>query len=215
MCAIQFVNNYSDLSTDRGFQFEFHCNRCGTGYRTNFQAWGVSNVSGALNAASSLLGGIFNQAADLGERVRSAGWQKAHDNAFEEAIEELRPQFIQCPRCSQWVCREHCWNKNRNLCKGCAPDLGVEMAAAQSSRAVEAVWTNATPSEEDQRAASTGWNQTIQAACPSCNEPLPNATVKFCPNCGAKIQRERHCTQCGAKIAPGAKFCSECGTPAA
>ena len=29
---IEFTTNYSDLSTDNGFQFEFRCNRCGNGY---------------------------------------------------------------------------------------------------------------------------------------------------------------------------------------
>ena len=34
---IEFTRNYSDLSTNQGFQFEFKCDRCGTGYRTRFQ----------------------------------------------------------------------------------------------------------------------------------------------------------------------------------
>ncbi len=35
---IEFVRNYSDHSTDNGFQFEFTCNRCGNGYKTPFKA---------------------------------------------------------------------------------------------------------------------------------------------------------------------------------
>lgn len=75
MDAIEFTRNYTDHSTDRGFQFEFQCDRCGNGYKTQFQAWALGNVSGALDAASSLFGGVFGRAADLGERARSAGWQ--------------------------------------------------------------------------------------------------------------------------------------------
>ena len=37
MALIQFVQNYQDLSTDRGFQFKFHCDKCGNGYMTRFQ----------------------------------------------------------------------------------------------------------------------------------------------------------------------------------
>ena len=140
---IEFVSNYSDLSTDKGFQFEFNCDRCSNGYRTRFQAWAVGSVSSALDAASSLLGGVFSSAADVGERVRSAGWQKAHDEAFVHSVEEIRGNFIQCPRCSQWVCRKACWNNKRGLCKECAPDMGVEMSAAQASRSVEEVWAHA------------------------------------------------------------------------
>ena len=36
--TIEFVTNYNDLSTDRGFQFESNCNRCGAGFRTPFKA---------------------------------------------------------------------------------------------------------------------------------------------------------------------------------
>ncbi len=130
---IEFVTNYKDLSSNKGFQFEFCCNRCGTGIRTRFKPSVVGSISSALDAASSLFGGVFGSAADIGERVRSASWEKAHDEAFEEAIRELKPDFIQCPRCSTWVCRKSCWNTKRGLCKGCAPDLGVEMSAAQAS----------------------------------------------------------------------------------
>lgn len=43
--------------------------------------------------------------------------------------------------------------------------------------------------------------------CVNCNyELLKNA--KFCPNCGAKV--EKSCL-CGAKLAPKVKFCPECG----
>jgi len=39
---IEFTTNYSDLSTDNGFQFEFRCERCGNGYRTEFDTWSMS-----------------------------------------------------------------------------------------------------------------------------------------------------------------------------
>jgi len=37
MPLIQFTHNHSDHSTDRGFQFEFFCDKCGNGYTTRFQ----------------------------------------------------------------------------------------------------------------------------------------------------------------------------------
>jgi hypothetical protein len=92
-----------------------------------------------MDGASSLFGGIFNSALNLTERVRSAAWQKAHDEAFAKAAEEQRPQFRQCPHCQAWVCSKSCWNDKRGLCKNCAPDLGVEMSAAQASKGIEAV----------------------------------------------------------------------------
>jgi membrane protease subunit (stomatin/prohibitin family) len=210
---IEFVSNYSDLSTDKGFQFEFNCDRCSNGFRTRFRPWTVGSVSSVLDAAGSLLGGVFNTAADVGERVRSAGWQKAHDEAFQESVQEIRSSFIQCPRCSQWVCRKSCWNSKRGLCKECAPDLGVEMSAAQASRSVEEVWAHAKMAEEDKKLAEGNWRETIVASCPNCGAPQAT-NAKFCPECGTKIKTAEHCSQCGAKLTAGAKFCPECGAKA-
>lgn len=207
---IEFVSNYSDHSTDRGFQFEFYCNRCGSGYRTRFKPSVTGNLSGAMDAASSVFGGFLSTAANLTERVRSAGWEKAHDEAFQDAAEELRGDFVQCPRCMTWVCRKSCWNNKRGLCKGCAPDLGVEMSAAQASRSVEEVWAHAKMAEEDKKLAEGNWRETIRASCPECGEPM-SGNAKFCPGCGAKLSQTAHCPECGAKLQPNAKFCMECG----
>ncbi len=208
---IEFVSNYNDLSTDNGFQFEFICDRCGTGVRTRFMTWKTGSISNALDTANSLFGGVFSTAAELGQRVRSAGWQKAHDQAFETAIKELQEDFRQCPRCQSWVCKKSCWNNKRGICKNCAPDLGVEMSAAQASRSVEEVWAHAAMAEEDKKLAEGNWRETIQASCPECGEPLAT-NAKFCPSCGAKLKVNAHCTECGAKLQPNAKFCAECGT---
>ncbi len=99
-------------------------------------------------------------------------WEKAHDEAFKEAVAELKPDFIQCPRCSAWVCRRSCWNTKRGLCKECAPDLGVEMSAAQASRSVEEIWAHAAMAEEDKQLAKEDWRETIVATCPNCERPL-------------------------------------------
>jgi hypothetical protein len=207
---IRFANNYNDLSTDEGFQFEVLCNRCGTGYRTRFKPTTISRVGEVLEGASGLLGGILGRAADVTDRVRSATWEKAHDKAFEESMRELEPDFIQCPRCSIWVCREACWNTKKGLCKECAPDLGVEMAAAQASKSVEEVWAHAKMSEEDKKLSESDWREGIRASCPNCEKPLAT-NAKFCPECGFKLKGATHCTQCGAKLGENAKFCAECG----
>ena len=207
---IQFVRNYSDLSTNKGFQFEFYCDRCGSGFRTRFKPSVTGTVTGVLDAAGSLLGGLFSRAADVSERVRSVSWEKAHDEAFVAAAEELRPNFVQCPRCSSWVCRSGCWNNKKGLCKECAPDLGVEMAAAQASKSVEDVWAHAAMAEEDKKLATEYWRETIRASCPQCEAPL-SSNAKFCPECGAPLKVRENCPACGTKLTPGSKFCAECG----
>jgi len=207
---IDFTSNYSDLSTDQGFQFEFHCNRCSSGYRTPFRRWATGTAAGVLRTASDLFGGVLGGAARVGDQVKDAAWQQARDRALDAAADEMRDTFVQCPRCSSWVCREACWNEKRGLCKGCAPDLGVEMSAAQASRSVEEVWAHAAMAEEDKHLAKENWRETIRASCPECEHPL-EGNLKFCPNCGAKLKGVAHCTECGAKLNPKAKFCGECG----
>ena len=175
---IEFVKNYSDLSTDHGFQFEFHCDRCGTGYRNEFKKWTTGTATEMLNTAGSIFGGLFGTAANVGERLRSATYRQARDEAFQEAAAEMRPDFIQCPHCLSWVCRKSCWNLKKGLCKGCAPDLGVEMSAAQANRSVEEVWAHAAMAEEDKKLATENWRENIRATCPKCEAPLAS-NAKF------------------------------------
>jgi len=207
---LEFTSNYSDLSTETGFQFEFKCGRCGNGYRSKFMPSATGTISNVLDAASSIFGGILSTASNLSGRVNSAAWQKARDDAFLKAANEIKPEFIQCPRCSQWVCKASCWNTKRGLCKECAPDLGVEMSAAQASRSVEEVWAHAAMAEEDKKLETEQWRQTIVASCPKCGAPQ-QSNAKFCQECGAPLKQNIHCTECGAKLTPGAKFCPECG----
>lgn len=57
MALIQFTRNYTDHSTNQGYQFEFHCDRCGNGYRTTFKTSTTGTLSTALDTASGLLEG--------------------------------------------------------------------------------------------------------------------------------------------------------------
>jgi len=208
MALIKFVRNYSDLSTDRGFQFEFYCDRCGTGYRTRFQASATGLVTGALDVASGLFG-VLGRVADVSERVHSAAWEKAHDAAFAVAVEEAKPHFIQCRRCTQWVCRELCWNTERGLCKECAPEVEAEYAAAQVEAEIEQGREAIRETEYLSAEEKKRLKKAVMAACPQCGAQVSGG--KFCPECGAPLKTERFCTECGGKIPATAKFCPECG----
>ena len=52
---IRFVANYDDLSTDKGFQFKFHCDKCGNGHQSRFKTNSLGMASSLLNAAGSRL----------------------------------------------------------------------------------------------------------------------------------------------------------------
>ena len=57
---IEFTSNYSDLSTNQGFQFEFNCDRCGGGYRSNFKPSATGTVSSVWMRQRLLV--VFNMA---------------------------------------------------------------------------------------------------------------------------------------------------------
>ena len=102
-------------------------------------------------------------------------------------------------------------NLRRGLCKECAPDLAVEMAAAQSSRTVEEVWAHSKVAEEDREMLKEqSWREGVRATCPECGAPLERKS-KFCPECGHQVASPGTCPECGAKVRKGNKFCGGCG----
>ena len=172
----------------------------------------MGTVSGALDAASSLFGGVFGEAANLSERARSATWQQARDKAMVDAVTQVKPNFLQCPHCLRWVCKKSCWNQQRGLCKDCAPDLAVEISAQQSAKAMEQIQTSVGVDAEDEKLIGSVGKTKVAASCPNCHAPLAS-NAKFCPSRGFKLADAASlCKNCGAKLWPGTKFCPECGT---
>lgn len=48
--------------------------------------------------------------------------------------------------------------------------------------------------------------------CTKCGARLLD-TDQFCPECGAKVIKEKRCTECGALLRDSTKFCHKCGSP--
>ncbi len=206
MSMIQFTQNYQDLSTDRGFQFKFFCDKCGNGHMSSFQVSLAGTAGGLLHAAGSLFGGVLGRAGDSAYEIQRTVGGTAHDDALRQAVEEGKAHFKQCSRCGKWVCPENCWNAKRGLCEECAPDIEEEMAAAQAQATKEQIW---------QKAAATDYTKKLDmtteavAFCPQCGAKTQGS--KFCPECGAKLRAKSECPKCGAEVEAGAKFCPECG----
>lgn len=205
MGLIKFTRNYNDLSTDRGFQFEFFCDRCGSGHQTEFQSSVTGMAAEALDAVNSLFGGMLGGAADIGRKVQSAAWEKSHDQAFAAAIEAAKPYFRQCKRCAHWV-DDVCWDEKRGLCRDCAPDLESEYSAIQVQAAIEDAQEKARAVDYVQ---AQKFKQTVAGSCPKCGASVSGG--KFCPECGEALAKSRFCQECGVEMAAGAKFCPECG----
>ena len=208
MANIPFTNNYTDLSSQRGFQFKFFCGKCSNGYMSTFKPNRLGGAAAAANVAASLLGGIFGRAAQTADTLQSMTAGPQHDAALDAAVKEISPLFKQCTRCGQWVCEPICWNKKMGLCETCAPDLDEEIAAAQASAAKDQVYEKARAVDY---VGKRDLAQVAGALCPSCGAKTQGG--KFCPECGASISPKRKCASCGAEADGTPKFCPECGKP--
>ncbi len=72
MSMIRFTENYDDLSTDRGYQFKFHCDKCGNGFMSSFETSAVGVAGGLLHVAGNLFGGLLGSAGDSAYEVQRA-----------------------------------------------------------------------------------------------------------------------------------------------
>ena len=199
-----FTNNYSDLSDERGYQFEFRCDICGSGYRSDFQRSSLGTASSLLGGASQLVGGLWGarSAADTIHNVTDRG---ARDAALQKASNEIMPLFKQCPRDHRWV-DETCWNEERGLCVNDAPKLATEMEAERAS-----VQLNQMRQAMQNTTQFGGDTSTRATVCTNCGKPV--GSEKFCSNCGTPVGLAK-CKSCGNDLAAGTKFCGNCGTPA-
>jgi hypothetical protein len=225
MALIQFVHNYDDLSTDRGYQFKFHCDKCGNGYMTQFQTSTIGMAESVLNVANSFLSG-WGGAGNAAHEVERAVGGRLHDAALAKAVEEVRPNFRQCTRCGRWVCHQVCWNAEANLCEQCAPNFTEQLAANQAQAKVDAA-----RQQLEQKAGQTNYvggvdmsaGSYVAAQTASTNTQSPKnlcgqcgadvGSSKFCPECGKPLVKAgpSFCPQCGQK-STGSKFCGNCGT---
>jgi Double zinc ribbon len=197
-----FTSNYSDLSDGNGYQFEFKCDICGSGYRSEFIRSSLGTAGSILGGASNLLGGFFGSASNAADKAKEMTDRGARDNALKKASNEIMHNFQRCPRNNMWV-DETCWNEERGLCVNCAPKLAAEMEAERG--AVELQQMRAKMQTETVFSGDTSARTTV---CTNCGKPV--GSEKFCSNCGAPVGLSK-CPKCGNDVPPGTRFCGNCG----
>ncbi len=220
MSLIQFVQNYEDLSTDKGYQFKFFCDKCHNGFMTRFQTSAIGVAESALRVAGNLFGGFFNTVSNSTYEIQRAVGGPAHDSALESAVAEGKQHFHQCTRCGKWVCPDVCWNGEAGLCEGCAPNFKEEVAAAHAQAKADAA-----RAQLREKAGKTDYVADIDMGagvvahapgpataaedrCVACG--AASGTGRFCAQCGAPRQ-PAGCPGCGAAIVPNTRFCGGCG----
>ncbi|MDQ2982599.1 MAG: zinc ribbon domain-containing protein [Actinomycetota bacterium] len=207
---VRFTDNYTDHSTEAGYQFEFFCERCGNGYKSGFNASAVGIGGQALKTLGGMFGGggKLSQLGYSADSVKDLTESKAKDKALAVAVQEVTPLFNQCHKCGNWVCKEICWNEEFSLCVTCAPKLAQEVAGMQSARRLEEVQDKV---NEASYAGDVNVERIQVALCPHCGaEAEPSS--KFCASCGQGLTMPVACPKCGAESPRGTKFCPECGT---
>lgn len=138
MAMIEFVRNYSDHSTDRGYQFEFHCDHCYSGYMSSFDPSVIGAAGGLLQAAGSIFGGFLGSAGSSAYDIQRAIGGPAHDRALQQAVTEVKQKFRRCQRCGKWVCAEICWNDQAAQCTGCTPKYEQEVISLRTQAQISA-----------------------------------------------------------------------------
>jgi len=198
-----FTENYNDLSDEHGYQFEFRCAICGSGYRSEFQRSALGTANTLLSGASSMFGGLWG-ASNATNTVKNIADRGARDEALKKAANEIMPLFKQCPRDHLWV-DETCWNEERGLCVNDAPKLATEMEAERA-----AVQLNQMRQAMESTTQFSGDTSARATVCTSCGKPV--GSEKFCSNCGTPVGMAK-CKSCGNDLAAGTRFCGNCGTP--
>jgi len=210
MALIQFTRNHTDHSTDKGYQFEFFCDRCGNGFMSEFKPSVTGYATTALRTASDLFGGVFGRASAGSYEIERAIQGPAHDHAFRDAIEACKVNFKQCPKCTHWACLATCWNEARGLCFDCAPDVETEIAVAQAQSTADQIRQKVA---EQDLTHDLNLKAEAVAVCPACGARSQGG--KFCQECGKPLRAKNECPKCGTKVDKPSKFCPECGGPLA
>jgi membrane protease subunit (stomatin/prohibitin family) len=215
MALIKFVRNYDDLSTERGYQFKFHCDKCGNGYMSTFETSTIGTAGSLLRAAGDLFGGWASSAGNSAYEIQRQVGGKAHDAALQRAVEEAKNHFHQCSRCGNWVCPEVCWNAQASQCEECAPDYGEELASSHARAKADA-----TREQLNERARGTDYaskidmtaNSVPRAPSPTSHQPpAAVSAVANCASCGADVGRGKFCPECGVPARPAKLTCGGCG----
>jgi hypothetical protein len=214
MAPIQFTANHDDLSTDRGYQFKFYCDKCHNGHMSPFEPSIVGTVGGLFRAAGNLFGGVLGRVGNASYEMQRATGGKAHDDALAKAVAACKQHFKQCTRCGKWVCPEVCWNASAGLCEGCAPDIDEEIAASRSQAMADAareqLMSKARSTDyADDVDVRKGSKAPAALACPACGAKAGSG--KFCGECGAPLAAKAKCGGCGVELEGRPKFCPECG----
>ena len=221
---------YQDHS-DQGrgyFQFSFHCPQCDYSVMTSTQRSSTATATKVMDLGVGLIGGFWGRAAEEGEQMYGARYEKEHDQALVKAWDEIKKDFRYCAQCKRTVCFR-CWNPQINMCNSCAPDLKADAVHYQHGLNVEAqrqqIEQNYQAPQFNTGAVASAVTSDMmmppqgrpgpQQMPPGQGQPqLPPQAPSAASIAGFSTPgypQQLACPSCGTAGAPG-KFCQNCGT---
>jgi len=119
---VLFSQRIRDLGDNYGFQWDFFCDVCGAARRSPREPWAAPTRTRLLDGLTAIaLDTVLLAHPDSDpDSFISAARKDARDEAFERAVEAVRLDFVRCPSCLHWVCRERCWRPKADSCAHCA-----------------------------------------------------------------------------------------------
>jgi hypothetical protein len=168
-----FTSNFEDLSNSQGYQFEFKCDICGSGYRSQFIRSATGTGATLLEGASNLFGGIFGDASNAAETAQEMVSGEAHDKALEKACNEILAAEMEAERSQAELAQMREAMQGQKVfsgdtsarqteCPNCGKPVGSEKFCSNCGTALGT------------------------AKCPKCGNELASG-AKFCGNCGGKV----------------------------
>ena len=207
MANVPFTGNYEDLSTDRGYQFKFYCEKCHNGYMSSFQTSKMGMLGAAARVAGSLFGGVFGRVAR--QRVRSAARRsadRAHDSALKDAVERDRADLQAVHALRQLGLRADLLEQEGRPLR----DLRARSRRRDGRRAGRGRARTDAESAHRRLHEPARRPQPAAAVCPSAARRRRAASSAT--NAARRCSPKRGCAECGNEAEGTPKFCPECGT---
>ena len=130
---IPFTGNYSDLSNNDGYQFEFRCERCGNGFRSGFQRDMAATGQKFVQGLGRLVGyGAMYRVTSAADRFldRSTN-SEAKDKALAEAVAGITA-FPPVPWLRRLGVRRGLLERSRRPVRALLPNQAHELAQLQA-----------------------------------------------------------------------------------
>jgi RNA polymerase subunit RPABC4/transcription elongation factor Spt4 len=211
--ALERMPRY-DISNDgMGPYAIFYCDRCNREYRSN------PNIASTVqdNVTRGALGGFLRNVPVIGgaaaNQVENDRYRRDMSaDDLASAWGATKQYFRECPTCHQIVCIPD-FDEPTGFCDEDSPRR-AENEAAQAQQAAAALKGVADVFGISGAIQRSAAAAAAASACTNCGTQMaPDA--RFCPSCGTPAAQPAACANCGTAIAAGVRFCPSCGTPVA